>query len=60
MKVETEIKLEGMKKLELLLEENQEIRERLYRNIAQIANVRLELNAQLKGAEFTSDSESND
>lgn len=57
MKVETEIRLEGVKELELLLKENQEIRERLYENIAKIADVRLNLNAQLKGVEFTSDSE---
>lgn len=57
MEVKTEIKLEGIKDLERLLEENRKLVNQLHKNITKIGYVRLRMNAELKGVEFTSDSD---
>lgn len=57
MEVKTEIKLEGIKDLERLLEENRKLVDQLHKNITKIGYVQLRMNAELKGVEFTSDSD---
>lgn len=54
MKIKTEIKIEGMDKLDKLLEEQQKLLNELGRNMSEIESIRVDLNLAIN--EATNDS----